>query len=95
MTSNPETTTRQADAMGGAPMGRLLLRMAFPPMLAIWHAHMRPAQSALRGMTGYCRAARTVTIDGDESDVAGLTILESPAIIPSNWPCQNAGWKRR
>lgn len=33
--SNSEQSTRQADAMGSAPMWRLLLQMAFPPMLAI------------------------------------------------------------
>ena len=58
MTSNPETTTGQAEAMGTAPMQRLLPQMAFPLMLTIWHAHMTPAQSALRGVTGYCRARR-------------------------------------
>ena len=33
--SATEKSTRQADAMGSAPMWRLLLQMAFPPMLAI------------------------------------------------------------
>ena len=33
--STTEASTRQADAMGAAPMWRLLLQMAFPPMLAI------------------------------------------------------------
>ena len=88
MTSNTETTTHRAEAMGTAPMWRPLLQMASPLMLAIWHAHMRPAQSALRGMTGFCRAARTATIDGDETDVAGLTTLGGLLLFPQVGPAR-------